>query len=253
MRIKKTIAALSTVLALMISIVSPVSVYAESTDVDTILRNHGVPDKIINIMPEEQKLELVNAEEFSFTGETTIQKNMENTSGITTYGTISSSDLSLTGYGFMYTSGGKKLAQISAYYGWIDLPVWFLTDQIGMTWDSTYYEPIPNEHWVNVQHDTPDGLVTYTSYDARELSKDSVIFDVDIKRTPGWNNYGVATIKLQLNAGKTEPSSSIFYFKYAHSMIVPTIGLSLDSSGVGISISTSANVDGLASSASFSR
>lgn len=254
MKLKKKIVALSTILGLLVSIFSPFSVYAaETTDVDTILHNHGVPEKIINIMPEKQKLELVNAEEFSFIGETTVQSTMEKPSGIAPRGTISSSELSLTGYGFMYTSGGKKLASISAYYNWIKAPTWYLTDQIGLTWDSTYYESVPGEHWICWQHQNLDGthLTTTTSYDARELSKDSVIFDVDMKAN--YTNFGVATITLQLKSGKTEPSSSFFYFKYAHDKILPNIGLSISDTGAGISISGSIYTDGLASSASFSR
>lgn len=251
MKIKIKLAALSTVLALMLSIISPSSIYAQSNDVDTILHNHGVPYEIINIMPEEQKLELVNAEEFTYVGEITIQKDME--SEIDTYATISSSDLSLTGYGFMYTSGGKKLAQISAYYDWLNSPFWHLTDQIGMTWSSTYYESIPGEHWINVQRTDLNGsnLTTQTSYDARDLGDDSVIFDLDMNSN--YNNFGVATIKLQLKAGKSEPTSSIFYFKYAHNSIAPTIGLGISASGLGISVSTSANISSLTSSRTFKR
>lgn len=248
------------ILALSANILNPAAALAKEANVDLILINHGVPYEIVDIMPEEQKLELVNADEFTYCGSTTIVDDIyENMEGIidnetSTYGTISSSQLSLTGYGFMYTSGGKKMAQVSSYYNWLTNPFWNLTDQIGITWNPDYYEPVDNGQWIVWNHQDSNGsnLTSEASYDLLDISNSGFIIDVDMLGSK--TNFGTATAKLELKSGASEPASSKFYFKYAHISVAPSIGLSLDSAATGgISVSASINVDSLAGSQTFKR
>lgn len=249
---KKKLLSILSIIALSVNILNPATAFATEANVDSILINNGVPYEIVEIMPEEQKLELVNADEFEYCGSTTIEDDINE--AVNTRGTISSSKLSLTGYGFMYTSGGKKLAQVSVYYDWLKDPVWFLTDQLGITWDSDYYEPVDNGQWIVWNHQDSNGsnLTSEASYDLRDLSSSGFIIDVDM--VANHTNFGTATAKLELKSGVSEPSSSKIYFKYAHISIAPTVGLELDSSLTGgISVSASSRVDSLSGSKTFSR
>ncbi len=255
---KKKLLSILSILALSVSILNPATAFADEVSTDLILINHGVPSEIVAIMPEEQKLELVNADDFTYCGSNTIvdeiNENTQGGKGMSTQGTISSSQLSLTGYGFMYTSGGKKLAQVSAYYNWVQNPGWFLTDQIGITWDSSYYAPVDQGQWIVCQHQDLNGtnLTQTTSYDLLDISNSGFIIDVDM--VGNHTNFGTATAKLQLKSGASEPTNSQFYYKYAHISIVPTIGLSLNTSVTGgIAVSASVNVESLASSTTFQR
>lgn len=238
-------------LVLSMFFVPSVSASEINVDVDDILASKGVPSDIISIMPDSQKNELISYDDFWYSGSTTSIVDMEvpNTND-DSRATISSSQLKLTGYGFTYQNGNLKLAELTTSYEWLDEPVFYFTDQIGMSWDASLFESIGDTAWMYCTYTDQYGNETHWySFDKREITSSDVIMDVNMVANK--RSYGTATIKLLLKSNVTPPAYTTFYFKYGHAKLVPSVTMSINKGGVGIGFSTGINVDTLANNKLF--
>jgi hypothetical protein len=202
---------------------------------------------------DEVKAEILRHPDSKFAGSETVVSPMEETGtngGATTMGTISSSNLSFTSTSATWTTSGVKELYIVISYNWLKLPVWFLTDQIGITWDSAKFQVVDDDYDFTTTHNLGTlGSSSYVSYDAHELNSANIIGDFDLQSSQG--ESGTATVLLSVKPGVSAPTSTQIFYKYGHAMVVPSITLGLDSSGLGVEISPSINVDSLAKASTY--
>ncbi|BCJ95984.1 hypothetical protein acsn021_35530 [Anaerocolumna cellulosilytica] len=257
----KVISIIMTCIVLASLFVMPVSASA-TLSVDKQLERKGYPADVISTMCDEVKNEIISHPDSRYAGSTTVSGDMESTiskNQIIPYGTIPSADLRLTFTGTTYKENGYKILWVTLNYDWEKHIMWYLTDQIGITWDSSKFQVVDGAYgfvnnWYNFTGYNTWTRVVDNNYDARELNAANIIGDIDLKMESPvpYNNRGYAYVKLRVKDGVTAPTSTQAFGKYGHNTIVPTISLTIDSSGLGISASGAATVDTLAISKTFS-
>lgn len=244
-------------IVLLFAISIPQTSLAASKSADKLLASRGYPEDIIKLMSEKVKNDIVSHDNFRYAGSSTYIKDMEKSinsinadTHLSPQGTISSSDLSFTCVCTTWTDNGIKYLHIDTIYKWATRkPTWRLTDQIGITWDSSKFQVMDGEYFFNSEYNI-GGIMKYeTSRDARELNESNIIGDFNLLAAADVNS-GDAVVLLRVKPGVKAPANTVVYFKYGHAMIVPTITMGIDNSGLGIGISGSVNVDSLAKSKS---
>lgn len=233
------------------AIVRPIYAQEEKTvsdmteeELDAILLSRGASEIFLARIPVSEKNMLVEcgAEGFETRSETlVVQEPSEN--GINQYGTISDTEMDFditTSYILLGTPNARVFVYIT--YEWKDMPLWRLTDYLSITWDNNIFIMMNDTNllvdYLTISDSYKDSV---THYEMNAVSLDSIIWEIDIRCEGAYEmKSGYAGVSLNIKSGIDHNSiSTSFVANYVHTTIVPTVGISINTSGAGVSLSTS--------------
>lgn len=220
-------------------------------ELDAILLSRGASETFLARIPVSEKSMLVEcgAEGFETRSETLIvQKPVEG--GATREGVISADEMDFditTSYILLGTPNARVF--VYATYEWKTMPLWRLTDSLSISWDDNIFIPMDDTSLLVDYITSGDTCVdTVSHYETYAANSNSVIWTIDIRSDGSYvgarqMKSGYATISLNIKNGIDHNAiATVFSAWYAHATVIPTIGLSLSSTGLGVSVSTSSNI-----------
>jgi len=251
MRNRKVAKIVMLCMALIMALAVPVSAKEKASNVDRQLMEQGVPSELIQMMPEEQKNDILrNGGKFQGYEKTTLKEHGSSISdeGVimpSFTGTISSTDMDLyiSKYElYPYNSTDKKM-RVYVNYEWKKMPFITLTDAYGVSWDPSLWMPEDNSSISYTYWKLESGSIKSESDTAMAFSGESGIgWTTDIKGVYGLSfvadNYGYSAVTL-VSKDPTKSGTSQFHTNYAHIAGAGSIGLSF--SVVSVSYSGSAD------------
>lgn len=246
---KKIIATLSLIIFLLL----PTQVSA-NTNLDQMLLNRGIPQELIELMPNTQKQDIIDNNLIfkSYENEEIEINDSNHTSSISARNTISDNTLSLTCSCYYEPNYSSSNKQITFYvnYDWSKVPQMTLTDAYGIAWGDNW-KAVPNSHksytyWKlamnqGIKSNTETALAYANSYGAG--------WNTDIKYSYGLqyvvDNYGYGKITLEAKKPSKTGSDQVC-INYTHrKSINGTFGLSLGPCSVSYSGTADADTKGI--------
>lgn len=229
---------------------------------DEKLVEMGVPSELIEIMPKEQKKDILKQKmEFKSYKKVTMEdlesmQDIDSEDLISIRGTIPTSDLDFyisTYYQYPYNSSEKKV-RIYANYDWHVVPNFTLTDPYGIAWDDDIWRPVDNTSMTYTYWKLENGTVKSESDSALSYSATTGCgWDTDIKYAYGLlyvvDNYGWGAITLEAKDPSDSGTTQI-HANYSHVHGVGGIGLSFKA--ISVSYSGGAAHDGRGTYKTFS-
>jgi hypothetical protein len=205
---------------------------------DKILEKRGFPEELINMMPYEQKEDIIEQKAY-YEGHKKVSMDEiddDSLDGVSIK-TISTSDLDFyitTTYLYPFNSDEKKL-RIYTNYEWLIQPFFTFSDPVGIAWDSGDWRVLPGDYTYKTYYDCMniDTFETSThsySDDAVSYSDpNGVGWDMDIKNSYNGlsvtKNYGYGAVTIEART-PSESGTCELYAKYAHAQGTGSIGLS---------------------------
>ena len=242
-------------LAIMLVSLSSIGVCAkEKTKSDDLkLEELGVPTELLEMMPNEQKKDILKQKLKFKSYEKMSLKDLESNAEydsedfISIEGTIPSADLDFyisTYQQYPYTNTDKRV-RVYINYDWAVVPNFTLTDPYGMAWDDEIWRPVDDTALNYTYWKLENGTVKYEKDDVLAYSDaDGAGWNTDIKYAYGLyyvlDNYGWAGITLEAK-DPSDAGTSQIHANYTHVYGVGSIGLAFKA--VSVSYTGGASAD----------
>lgn len=238
---------------------------AKTPNTDELLRLKGIPEELIQIMPDIQKNEIISQNlVLNSIKKITLNENSEINDikmQAQLSDTIPYDELSFyctTYRSYTWSSTYKELI-IFLNYDWAIIPDWTLTDTLGVAWDGNMWDPVPNSYYIQTSYDVrewPDVWNTYSihnmNYSLANSSFTGAGWTTDIKYSwdldTVYHNYGSSRIAIKAK-NPSLTGSGLLAINYSHAMGIGSVGLNIGI--ISISYSGSANADTRGDYASF--
>lgn len=235
------------------------SVSAKEKTPDDILLKNGVPNELIEMMPLEQKNDIINNNLKFISYEKVTMNEMEQILPEESYeirGTIPASDLSFyisTYHLYPYNSTDKKVA-VYVNYDWsANKPIMRWTDPFGIAWDSNIWQ-YEESMWFQYYRLANGNIVNDNGTTLGYAASNGVGWNADIKWVYNsqsvMDNYGFGKVILSVKNPSTSGTTS-FQANYSHVTGVGSIGLNFVGISVSYSGGASANSRGVISNFSY--
>lgn len=245
-------------LTLVMVFSSTATVFAKEigSGIDQSLRARGVPEELIEIMPENQKKEIISQNlMFDSYKEFTLNE-ISDGSDIQIQATIPTDKLSFycsTYKSYPWNTTNKSLI-VYCNYDWITNPLVALTDCFGIAWDGNLWRAVPNSYYQQTSYDIrewPDMWRTYTKtsfdYALAYASYTGAGWNTNIKHYWGLDmvqhNYGYGRIAIEAIDPRLTGTSQIC-LNYSHATGLGSVGLEIGILSVSYSGSAGADTRG---------
>ncbi|WLR56716.1 hypothetical protein LC048_07475 [Mesobacillus subterraneus] len=193
-------------------------------EVNAQLLELGYPKRLLDRLPIEEKLDIVNGDEIAeFVGAKTTYFGLDNEvlyvddysepfSPVLPEGTINSMTVSQYASRLVDTSYRDRF-ELRTTHQWTISPVWRRTDMVGYAWDGNKFNLVPGTHYISVGGNGINGAATYSSKNLYNSSFTGAGWSFPM---PTSGDRPVAMTKIQIQEVSPISGSSQFHSLYVH-------------------------------------